>query len=117
MTEDELCMLPAEDVTDLTRAEEIRLWYAAIVESSDDAIIAKTLDGVVSATPLRSRSGRFLGMLSTHWRTPHDPTEVDFRFFDVLARQAADLIEAPSPNRPCARASNVSASSRIPLRS
>ena len=30
-------------------AEEIRSRYAAIVESSDDAIIAKTLDGVVSA--------------------------------------------------------------------
>src|SRR4030095_12922227 len=33
----------------LTRAEEIRLRYAAIVECSDDAIIAKTLDGVISA--------------------------------------------------------------------
>jgi PAS domain-containing protein len=32
-------------------------------------------------------------MLSTHWRTPHTPPEDDFRFFDVLARQAADLIE------------------------
>src|SRR5207344_3113070 len=39
----------AGDVTDLTRAEEIRLRYAAIVESSDDAIIAKTLEGVISA--------------------------------------------------------------------
>jgi len=47
----------------------------------------------VQSTPLRSRSGRLLGMLSTHWRTPHHPTEEDFRFFDVLARQAADLIE------------------------
>jgi PAS domain S-box-containing protein len=47
----------------------------------------------VQSTPLRSRTGRLLGMLSTHWRTPHTPTEDDFRFFDVLARQAADLIE------------------------
>ena len=47
----------------------------------------------VQSTPLRSRSGRPLGMLSTHWRMPHDPTEDDFRLFDVLARQAADLIE------------------------
>jgi PAS domain S-box-containing protein len=45
------------------------------------------------STPLRSRTGRPLGMLSTHWRTPHTPTEEDFTFFDVLARQAADLIE------------------------
>ena len=49
--------------------------------------------GAVQSTPLRSRTGRPLGMLSTHWRTPHTPTEDDFRFFDVLARQAADLIE------------------------
>ena len=47
----------------------------------------------VQSTPLRSRSGRPLGMLSTHWRTPHTATEEDFTFFDVLARQAADLIE------------------------
>ena len=47
----------------------------------------------VQSTPLRSRTGRLLGMLSTHWRTPHTSTEEDFRFFDVLARQAADLIE------------------------
>ena len=47
----------------------------------------------VQSTPLRSRTGRLLGMLSTHWRAPHTPAEDDFRFFDVLARQAADLIE------------------------
>jgi PAS domain S-box-containing protein len=47
----------------------------------------------VQSTPLRSRSGRPLGMISTHWRTPHLPTDENFRLFDVLARQAADLIE------------------------
>jgi PAS domain S-box-containing protein len=47
----------------------------------------------VQSTPLRSRTGRPLGMLSTHWLVPHTPTEDDFRFFDVLARQAADVIE------------------------
>ena len=47
----------------------------------------------VQSTPLRSRTGRLLGMLSTHWRSPHTLTDDDFRFFDVLARQAADLIE------------------------
>lgn len=47
----------------------------------------------VQSTPLRSRVGRPLGMISTHWRVPHTPSEEDFRLFDVLARQAADLIE------------------------
>jgi PAS domain S-box-containing protein len=47
----------------------------------------------VQSTPLVSRSGRLLGMISTHWREPHQPTERAYRSLDVLARQAADLIE------------------------
>jgi PAS domain S-box-containing protein len=45
------------------------------------------------STPLVSRSGRLLGMISTHWLEAHEPFETDLRRFDVLARQAADLIE------------------------
>jgi len=45
------------------------------------------------STPLFSRSGRLLGMISSHWRQPHTPTERDLRLLDILARQAADLIE------------------------
>jgi PAS domain S-box-containing protein len=45
------------------------------------------------STPLVSRSGRLLGMISTHWQEPHHPAEHEIRAFDVLARQAADLIE------------------------
>jgi hypothetical protein len=47
----------------------------------------------VQSTPLVSRSGQLLGMISTHWREPHRPTDVALRRLDVLARQAADLIE------------------------
>ncbi len=47
----------------------------------------------VQATPLFSRSGRLLGMMSTCRRAPHHYSKREFRFFDVLARQAADLIE------------------------
>jgi PAS domain S-box-containing protein len=47
----------------------------------------------VQSTPLVSRSGRLLGMISTHWRDPHQPSEQALRALDVLARQAADLIE------------------------
>lgn len=45
------------------------------------------------STPLVSRSGKPLGMISTHWSRPHQPDESDFALFDVLVRQAADLIE------------------------
>jgi PAS domain-containing protein len=47
----------------------------------------------VQSTPLISRSGQLLGMISTHWRKAHEPRERDLRRLDVLARQAADLIE------------------------
>lgn len=53
------------------------------------------LSGVraVQSTPLISRGGRVVGMISNHWREPHQPSERDLRLLDVLARQAADLIE------------------------
>jgi PAS domain S-box-containing protein len=47
----------------------------------------------VQSTPLVSRDGRLIGMLSTHWRTPNQPAERELQLLDVLARQAADLIE------------------------
>lgn len=47
----------------------------------------------VQSTPLLSRSGRLLGMISTYWRTPLTPRESDLNLFDLLARQAADIIE------------------------
>jgi signal transduction histidine kinase/ActR/RegA family two-component response regulator len=47
----------------------------------------------LQTTPLISRSGALVGMLSTHWRTPHALTEGETRSLDVLARLAADLIE------------------------
>jgi signal transduction histidine kinase/PAS domain-containing protein len=51
--------------------------------------------GVNSAqsTPLYSRNGELLGVLSTHWKAHHTPTDRDLRLLDILARQAADLIE------------------------
>jgi PAS domain S-box-containing protein len=47
----------------------------------------------VQSTPLVSRTGQMLGMISTHWNHPHEPAESELRLLDVLARQAADLIE------------------------
>jgi PAS domain S-box-containing protein len=45
------------------------------------------------STPLISRSGKLVGMVSTHWRTHYQPSDRELRFLDLLARQAADLIE------------------------
>src|SRR5262245_24825920 len=48
----------------------------------------------VQSTPLFSRSGKLLGIISTHWRKPLVPSERDLRLMDILARQAADIIES-----------------------
>lgn len=47
----------------------------------------------VQSTPLITRGGDLIGMLSTHYRAPTQPTERDLRLLDILARQTADLIE------------------------
>jgi PAS domain S-box-containing protein len=51
--------------------------------------------GIAAAqsTPLLSRDGRLVGMISTHWTRTHTPSERDLRLLDILARLAADLIE------------------------
>lgn len=47
----------------------------------------------VQSTPLVGRSGKLLGMFSTHFKVPHRPDERALRFLDLLARHAADIIE------------------------
>ena len=47
----------------------------------------------VQSTPLFSRSGELLGVISTHFVRPYRPAGRDLRLLDVLARQAADFIE------------------------
>lgn len=48
----------------------------------------------VQATPLISRRGDLLGILSTHFRQPHCPTESQLRMLDLYAQQAVDAMEA-----------------------
>ena len=61
--------------------------------TEDLATYLETGIRAVQTTPLLSREGTVVGMISTHWREPHQPAEGDLRLFDLLARQAADLIE------------------------
>jgi PAS domain S-box-containing protein len=70
------------------------------VEKCDPPMRKQDLDGyretgirAVQSTPLHSRNGKLVGMISTHWRDPYTPSERDLRLFDILARLAADLIE------------------------
>lgn len=53
------------------------------------------LSGIASvqSTPLTTREGRMIGMISTHWRSVHTPNESALRGLDILARQAADFFE------------------------
>jgi len=48
----------------------------------------------VQSTPLFSRGGKMLGILTTQWKTPHTPDENELGRLDLLVRQAADLIES-----------------------
>jgi len=47
----------------------------------------------LQSTPLFSRSGETVGMISTCWNHVHDPSDQELKLFDVLARQGADLID------------------------
>jgi PAS domain S-box-containing protein len=47
----------------------------------------------IQSTPLFSRSGEPLGIVSTHFRQPHRPSERELRLTDLYAWQAAELIE------------------------
>ena len=47
----------------------------------------------VQATPLASRDGSLLGILSTHYPEPYTPTERELRRLDLYAREAADFID------------------------
>src|SRR5258706_12562613 len=47
----------------------------------------------VQSTPLFSRSGEPMGMISTHFRQPHRPFDRELPFTDLYAPLAAELIQ------------------------
>ncbi len=61
--------------------------------SEDQIIYMETGIYASQSTPLISRNGKILGVISTHWSKCYSPTERQLSLLDVLARQAADLIE------------------------
>jgi GAF domain-containing protein len=72
---------------------DIEQWHE-IKGSADYAEYHRSAIRAIQSTPLIARSGAVLGMVSTHWRQPYQPSESELRTFDILARQASDFIEA-----------------------
>jgi chemotaxis methyl-accepting protein methylase/nitrate/nitrite-specific signal transduction histidine kinase/PAS domain-containing protein len=56
---------------------------------SRQVLLAAGVHGLQS-TPLIDRSGAFLGVLSTHYRTAHRFEEAELRWLDLLARHATE---------------------------
>jgi GAF domain-containing protein len=65
----------------------------SLAGTSDLASYRETGIRAVQSTPLLSRRGDLVGMISTHWKDVHEPSERDLRLLDILARLAADLID------------------------
>jgi PAS domain S-box-containing protein len=65
----------------------------AFVSKEDRASYRKSGIRSTQSTPLFSRTGELVGIISNHWREIHEPSKRELRLLDVLARQAADLIE------------------------
>ena len=78
-----------EDVTRLTELPD----RASVGIISGDGIHA------ILSTPLVSRDGALLGVLSNHFPAPHRPDERELRYVDLLARMAADYIERSQSER------------------
>ncbi len=47
----------------------------------------------IITTPLVSRDGRIIGAFSTYYPVPHKPDDRTLAFLDLLARQAADIVD------------------------
>jgi two-component sensor histidine kinase len=61
-------------------------------QPAQKVLLEATVRAVVS-TPLMSSKGSLLGVLSTHFTRPLNPSERQLRLINILARQAADYLE------------------------
>ena len=57
------------------------------------AVLLEAQVRAVVSTPLVSSAGQVIGMVSTHFASPHTPSERDVVLLDLLARQAANYLE------------------------
>ncbi|PRY51551.1 PAS domain S-box-containing protein [Arcticibacter pallidicorallinus] len=81
--------------------EALRRQFRILVEDVETEEFATNelkifrLSGIraVQSTPIMSSRGKLIGMLNTQWKQPKSFSEDQFRFFDVLVRQAAEVID------------------------
>ncbi|HET9831110.1 MAG TPA: PAS domain S-box protein [Vicinamibacterales bacterium] len=66
---------------------------SSIFSSADLDMQRKAGVRAVQSTPLVSRSGELIGVLSTHVKRPGRPNEHTLLLLDLLAREAADIIK------------------------
>ena len=62
-------------------------------------VLLKSGVRAVQSTPLISSSGNLLGIISTHYTVPTEPTGHQLTLLDLLARQAADFLERKQAER------------------
>jgi PAS domain S-box-containing protein len=65
----------------------------ALTDPGSPQVLLEAGVRALQSTPLINSSGDFLGMISTHYPTPHRLGERELRLMDLLARQAADYLE------------------------
>jgi PAS domain S-box-containing protein len=92
----------AENVASVC-GEAMQRWERVIIEDVETSSLfagTPSLDvmrkaGVrsVQSTPMVSHTGELLGILTTQWDVPYSPDEHDLWRIDLLARQAADMID------------------------
>ncbi len=70
-----------------------------MADSEDQKVYLQTGIHACQTTPLIASGGAVVGMISTLWRTPHQPSAKEFRVLDLLARQASALIERRRKNQ------------------
>ena len=86
-------------VSDQGVREDRRIYVQDVAASSlfaeqgQSAAFQEAGIGALQCTSLLARSGQLIGVLSTYWRSKQPPNERLLRLIDLLARQAADLIE------------------------
>ncbi len=78
----------------------------ALADSEDLYEYRRSRLSAVQSTPLVADDGRIVGMISTHWRTPHEPSAAELLRIDVLAGRCAAAVarerERPSVELPLA---------------